>query len=91
MPTFDEQVQQAALELINSMVVQAEQEKWENAESFIALTTDGETHKIHINGTFPDAPTALAWAEQSEADLNRGMPEGEAPYVVVIFPVEAVS
>ena len=82
----DSEVRAAALDLVLGMQAEAEAEEWEGADSFVALTTNAETGTIHINGTFIDAPTALAWAEKHEHALNLGMPPTEDPYLVQVYP-----
>ena len=83
----DEQVHLDALALANAMLADAEIEEVESANSFVVLTTNDETHKIHLNGPFPDAASALAWAEPFEADVNKGLAPDDAPYRVTVYPV----
>jgi hypothetical protein len=87
----EESVRQDALDWLNSVIASDEAEEWEDAEEFVALTTNAETEKVHINGTFPDALTALSWAEQHQKDLNQGAPPDEEPFVVTVFPVVPVT
>ena len=81
-------VRDAAWSFVNGMIAGFEAEKWDNAIAFVTLTTDDETHQIHIDGIFPDAVAALAWAEQHQTELNQGMPSDEDPYVVTVYPVQ---
>jgi hypothetical protein len=87
----DEQLRADAMALVNMMIADAEIEELEAAESYIALTTNAETLGIHINGTFPDAASALAWAEVHTEELNEGMPPDDAPYTVRVFPMLGTS
>lgn len=48
-------------------------------------TWDGGTSTFH--GLYPDAVTALAAAEEFEAELNQGIVAGEEPYKVKVWPL----
>ena len=76
-----------AMELLSRLIATAESEDWQNADSFVALTTDGETNAIFLNGPWEDPVEAMVWAEQHETALNKDAPVDEIPYVVRVFPM----
>jgi hypothetical protein len=82
---------QAAMALVNQMMAEGEIEEMAMANSFVVLTTNAETHKIHLNGPFPDAPSALAWAEESEEQLNKLLAPDEEPYTTAVYPMLSPS
>jgi hypothetical protein len=86
-----EDIRQNALDWVHSVIASDEAEEWESAAHFVALTTNGETLHIHVNGIFDDAVAALAWAAQHEIDLNKGAPVEEEPFVVTVHPVVPVT
>lgn len=83
----DRKVQQDALRLLHTMIAASESQDWQNADTFVALTTDDETKQISLSGPFSDPIAAMAWAEEHEAELNRGAPPDEIPFVVTVFPM----
>jgi hypothetical protein len=86
-----EEIRKDAMAWINSVIASDEAEAWENAEQFVAMTTNAETQGIFINGTFDDAVDALVWADQHEKDLNKGMAPDEDPFVVTVHPVVPIT
>ena len=76
-----------ATALLNWLISRSESEDWQNADSFVALTTDDETHRISLSGSWTDPVEAMEWAEKHQAELNRGAPADEIPYVVRVFPM----
>jgi hypothetical protein len=89
--TDHEQIRRSALDLVNGLIAGAEAEEWETAGSFVTMTTNAETHSIHIDGWWPHAPSALAWAAQHADELNNGMGEDEDPFTVTVLPVQHVN
>jgi hypothetical protein len=81
----------AATALLDSLLLAADVEDWQTADHFVALTTNDETHDIHLTGPFSDAKVAWAWATAHEAELNRGAPASEIPFVVTVFPMKDPS
>jgi len=84
---MDENVRKDAVTLLNWLIARSDSEDWQNADAFVALTTDDETKCIFLNGPFEDPVGAMAWAEKHQADLNKGAPADEIPYVVRVFPM----
>jgi hypothetical protein len=83
----EEQIKRDAISLLDGWTVAAEMEEWQDAVCFVALVTNDETKRIHINGVFVDATDAMGWADKHQEDLNRNLPAGEAPVVVTVHPV----
>lgn len=87
----DEETRRQALILLEELIIQADDEEWEMAVAFVVLTTNGDTHDIHLNGPFTERDDAQIWAEQHEHDLNYGSPPNEIPFVVKVYPVVPMS
>ncbi len=82
----------AALAFVNGIIATDEAEEWENATAFVAVTTTTEMPgTLWVTGPWPDAVTALAWADTHQADLNRGDHDDPDPFVVRVHPVTAPS
>jgi len=83
----DDQTRRDAVALLNRWIAEGEAHDWENAELFVVLSTDDETKSITPYGPFTNAVGALAWAEEHDADLNKGAPPDEIPYVSTVYPM----
>lgn len=85
----EERARDAAVAWVDQRLSEAEQEEWDSATCFVALTTNDETRTIHVHGPFEDAADAGAYAVAHQDSLNEGLPAGEAPFVVTVYPVNA--
>lgn len=86
MSTGDE-IQGAAMALVDKLSLLGDMEDWQTADSFVALTTNAETNDVHLNGPFAEAEAAWAWAEAHEIELNKGMPSTDDPFTVTVYPM----
>ena len=84
-------VLEAAKDLVNMMMSNAEAQRWEEADFFTIECFDPESWEFTLHGKFETAPEALAYAEKWEAELNAGFPPSEAPFKCRVHPVTGVS
>ena len=87
----DEETRRQALILIDQLITEGDEQEWEMAVAFVVVTTNDDTHDIHVNGPFVERDDAQFWAEQHEHDLNLGNPADEIPFVVKVYPVVPTS
>lgn len=80
-------VERHALNFLSGLQAQAEAEDWETAEAFVAITTSPDQPGTvwGVNGPFPDALTALTWAEEHQHALNGDEPQPD-PFEVRVHP-----
>lgn len=67
----------------------------ERIEDMIGLTVciewvEGGQRTVHLVGFWPPEglADAMQWASDHEADLNKGMPPSDDPFVVTVKPIE---
>lgn len=59
----------------------------EEYSHYIVVCTDLETGHQTYAGPFPDVPSAMAYAEKHETEVNRGMEKGDLPWKCVVKPM----
>jgi len=87
----EREVHRAAVALINRLIAESESQDWQDADSFVVLSTDDETKAISMYGPFEDPVEAMTWAEEHDTNLNRGAPPEEIPFKSTVYPMRVPS